>query len=161
MDFFTDAGAGYFLSKLRNNLGNFLSLTGTWLKGAELVQVGLTDFYVPSERLKFIEQDIIRYTDNNTTIEEFRAIIQRYAQSVEAEYKGEEFINNVFGKDSVEEIYQSLRESKENKEFADSLIKIMDSHSPLSLKIIFEQMRRGKHLDLKEDLKMERRLVYR
>lgn len=43
---FTDVGAGYFLSRLQNNLGMYLGLTGAFLKGKELVQVGLANFYV-------------------------------------------------------------------------------------------------------------------
>jgi 3-hydroxyisobutyryl-CoA hydrolase len=34
---FTDVGAGYFLSRLRKNLGLFLALTGQRIKGKELV----------------------------------------------------------------------------------------------------------------------------
>lgn len=31
--FFTDVGGGYFLSRLRNNIGFYLGLTGARLKG--------------------------------------------------------------------------------------------------------------------------------
>ena len=33
LGFFTDVGAGYFLSRLRSNLGFYLGMTGNRLKG--------------------------------------------------------------------------------------------------------------------------------
>ena len=43
---FTDVGGGYFLSRLRSNLGPFLGLTGYRLKGADLLHAGVADHYV-------------------------------------------------------------------------------------------------------------------
>lgn len=43
---FTDVGGGYFLSRLKHNLGNYLGLTGYRLKGADLVHAGVADHFV-------------------------------------------------------------------------------------------------------------------
>jgi 3-hydroxyisobutyryl-CoA hydrolase len=48
---FTDVGGGYFLSRLKGNLGMFLGLTGYRLKGADLYHAGLADYYIPRNRI--------------------------------------------------------------------------------------------------------------
>jgi 3-hydroxyisobutyryl-CoA hydrolase len=48
---FTDVGSGYFFSRLKNNLGMFLALTGYRLRGADLYYSGLADFYVDRDDL--------------------------------------------------------------------------------------------------------------
>ena len=46
--FFTDAGSSYFFSRLKKNLGMFLSLTGKRLTGQETVLAGLSDYLIKS-----------------------------------------------------------------------------------------------------------------
>lgn len=146
---------------MRNNLGYFLGLTGARLRGAEVVQVGLADFYVKREKIQALEKDILENTNSKTSLEDTRAIVEKYEEKVEKKYKDEDFINRVFGRCCVDEIYKALKEEKENKEQADKLSTIMDSQSPLSMKLIYELIKRGRNLDLKENLKMDMRIVSR
>jgi enoyl-CoA hydratase/carnithine racemase len=50
--FFTDIAAGYFLSRLRNNIGYYLGLTGARLKGEDVYIAGLANFYISREDVK-------------------------------------------------------------------------------------------------------------
>jgi 3-hydroxyisobutyryl-CoA hydrolase len=52
LGFFTDVGASYVLSRLRNNIGYYLGLTGLSLKGEEVYIAGLAHFYIPSEKIE-------------------------------------------------------------------------------------------------------------
>ncbi len=45
--YFPDVGGGYFLSRLRNNIGYYLGLIGARLKGEEVYQLGLANYFVP------------------------------------------------------------------------------------------------------------------
>jgi 3-hydroxyisobutyryl-CoA hydrolase len=45
--FFTDVGAGYFLSRLRSNIGFYLGLTGARLKGEDVYLAGLAKYFIP------------------------------------------------------------------------------------------------------------------
>ncbi len=38
--FFTDVGGSFFLSRMKKNLGFYVALTGTRIKGKELYQIG-------------------------------------------------------------------------------------------------------------------------
>ena len=51
--FFTDVGASYFLSRIKNNisLGLFLGLTGFKLKAKDLVKWGIATHFVPLEKI--------------------------------------------------------------------------------------------------------------
>ena len=49
---FTDVGGGYFLNKVKHNMGLYLGLTGHRLKGYELVELGIADYFVPRNRLQ-------------------------------------------------------------------------------------------------------------
>lgn len=158
---FTDVAGGYFLSRLRSNLGYFLGLTGTRLKGQELVQTGLADYYVKREKLESLEKEIVDATTRETKVEDVRSIVKKYQEPVEKKYANEEFINKAFGQGSVEKIYDALKNATDNKEFAGKLLAAMDAQSPLSMKIIHEQIKRGKDLDLRQNLQMDMRLVLR
>ncbi len=55
---FTDVGGGYFLSRLKNNLGLFIGLTGYRLKGADLYHAGVADYYVQRDKLHMLKDEI-------------------------------------------------------------------------------------------------------
>jgi len=58
MTFTKKIGASFFLSRMRNNLGLYLGMTGTRLKGKELVETGLANYFVKSENLEKLETDL-------------------------------------------------------------------------------------------------------
>lgn len=58
LGFFTDVAGGYFLSRLRSNIGLYLGLTGARLKGKELVATGVANYYVPREKLAELEAEV-------------------------------------------------------------------------------------------------------
>jgi len=60
LGFFPDVGGGFFLSRLRNHLGIYLGLTGQRLKGEEVVQTGIANYYVKKDKLKELEEDLVK-----------------------------------------------------------------------------------------------------
>ena len=159
---FTDCGAGYFYSRLRNNLGYFYGVTGHRLRGQEVVKAGLADCYVKSENLAGLEREIIEKTDSKTTVEDLKKIVEKYHEPVVGkELPYEDFVKDIFGHKTVYEIYEALKDTRENKEFANQTLAAMDAHSPFSMKIIHEHIKRGENLDLKGTLQNEMRLATR
>lgn len=55
---FPDVGGGWYLSRLRGRIGQFLALTGARLDGAECMWTGLATHYVSSESLPRAKQRI-------------------------------------------------------------------------------------------------------
>lgn len=48
LGFFTDVGVNYRLARMRNNIGFYLGLTGSRLKGEETFIAGLANYFVKS-----------------------------------------------------------------------------------------------------------------
>lgn len=52
LGFFTDICSCYTLAKLRNNIGFYLGMTGSRLKGEDLYVAGLANYYIPRKSLE-------------------------------------------------------------------------------------------------------------
>jgi len=144
---------------MRKHIGTFLGLTGYALRGKEVVQCGIADFYVKSENLPKLEAEIVENSHKKLTVEQYRDMVRKYAEPVEDKYVHEDVIDRVFGKPSVQEIWKEVeRESVEN-EFIKKMLDLMKIYSPMSLKLIFEQIKRGKDLSFEENLKMDLRIL--
>lgn len=139
-----------------------MGLTGQRLKGHELVQCGIADYYVKRDKLSSLESDLIELSKNDkVNIQDAKKVVEKYTDKVELKYPNEDFIKSSFGKSTLNEIYESLKKSASSNEFAAKLIKQIDSQSPLSMAIIFEQIKRGGQLNLAENFKMDLRLATR
>ena len=123
-----------------------------------MVQTGFADFFVKSEQLEALKEDILKSTNANTQVEDVRKIVQKYAEPVLDKYRYEDFVKEAFGKGSAEEIYNGLKQSTKNKQFAEKIVAAMDAYSPLSLNIIYEQINLGKEMSLLENFLVEARL---
>ena len=55
---FCDAGAANFLSRIRKNIGMYLGLIGKRLGGKDMVRLGLAEYYIPSNKIEYLVQDI-------------------------------------------------------------------------------------------------------
>ena len=53
---FTDVAGGYFLSRLKKNIGLYLGLTGARLKGEDVVRAGVANFFVEKANLPSIQK---------------------------------------------------------------------------------------------------------
>lgn len=73
---------GFFLSRLRSNVGLYLGLTGARLKGKELVTSGIAHFYVPREKLAALEAEISSTVNEKTKADDIRVIVAKYAEEV-------------------------------------------------------------------------------
>jgi len=159
---FTDCGAGYFFSRVRNNYGYLMGIAGHRLRGQEIVKAGLADYYVKSEKLASLEREIIEKTDSKTTLEDVRKIVEKYQEPIlDKKLPYEDFVKDIFGRKTVDEIYEALQNATENKEFAQKILAAMDGQCPFSMKVIHELIKRGKDLDIKENLKNDMRLLQR
>lgn len=155
--FFPDGGCTYVLPRLRNQLGLFLGLTGYRLKGTDLIHAGLATHYVPAERLKNLEQELLSSDGKNVD-----EILEKYRGNIdESEFSLAPYIDKIdtcFAGISIEEIIKRLQNDESN--WSKNVTKILEKMSPTSLKITFHALREGKKLTLDDCIKMEYRLAY-
>jgi enoyl-CoA hydratase len=162
---FPDVGGGYFLGRCTGpvcpeHMGEYLALTGYVLRGGESLQVGLADLCADSSALPALwdglhQQDWasgeavvawLREQCKATTVQAL-AVTPAWANAS---------IDKVFGLSTVAEMEQALQGEDE---WSVQTLKALHHQSPLMLCVTLEQVRRGRHMTLAEDLRMERDLV--
>ena len=56
LGFFTDVGSSHVLSRLRNNLGFYIGLTGSRIIGKDMYHTGLANYYIESKNVPLAYQ---------------------------------------------------------------------------------------------------------
>ena len=134
---FPDVGGGWYLSRLKGRIGQFMALTGARLDGAECHHLGLATHYVASTDLRAL---IARIIENPT----------RIAQTLgEAENKppeariaaNESTIARLFASDRLEDVFAALE--ADGGEWALTELATIRSKSPLSCKVSLRLLAEG------------------
>lgn len=162
---FPDVGASSFLNRLPGSLGLYFALTGSRLSGRDLFKAGIATHFIPSDKIKGLEDEILRI--QKPDLLKIDQVLRKHQEQWEDDFR-KEFslkphigrINSVFGQAvSVEDIIKRLQ--SDNSEWARKQLDILSKMSPTSLKLTFEQLKRGKSMTLPECLKMEFRMACR
>ncbi|XP_078439127.1 ATP-dependent caseinolytic (Clp) protease/crotonase family protein [Wolffia australiana] len=161
--FHTDCSFSYILSRLPGYLGEFLALTGARLSGKEMVSAGLASHFVPSEKLKELEERLLKLNSGKEDkvkeiIEEFKIDVQPDDDSILNRLP---IIDKCFSKETVEEILSSLETESgvEGNGWIAPLLKGIKRSSPTALKITLRSVREGRQQTLEESLKKEFRIT--
>jgi enoyl-CoA hydratase/carnithine racemase len=147
---FPDVGGGYFLSRCPGRLGEYLALTGHMITGSDALTAGLADVFVASSDLSAWWE---RLAVQGASAES--ASPAPASQSQLALHRSQ--IDTVFGLDSAGEIIAALE--ADSSAWAAATASILRKRSPLMLHVVLEQVRRGRTMNLADDLRMERDLV--
>lgn len=154
--FFNDNGASYFLSRLKQNVGFYISLASAKIPGGDMKKIGLADYYVESDKLDDLEKSLVDCKNR----EEIEKVLNKFSTEPP---KGTEFeqilekIDKCFDGDSVEEIIDNLH--LDGSDWAMETVKILNRCSPTSLKVCHRELKLGENLPLHECLKMEYRMA--
>lgn len=155
--FFNDAGASFFLSRLRFNLGVYLGLTGSKLSAYDVKKVGLATHYVESKKLEDLEKALVA-CKTDEEIGKAIAKVSSLPSSTETELDSLiSQIDKCFDGETVEEIYQNLH--LDASDWALKTIRTLNQMSPTSLKVTLRSLLNGKKLPLHECLKTEYRIA--
>ena len=158
---FPDVGGGYFLSRCPGHVGEYLALTGHVISGADALNVGLADVMLASDQLASAWQALTDPAGGDVTsrlasLHQRTQAATQHAQSTQPAWR-DAALDAVFGAPSVPAIVAALQAS--GTEWAHKTLHDLRHRSPLMLHVVLEQLRRGRGLDLADDLRMERDLV--
>lgn len=156
---FPDVGGGYFLSRCPGAMGEYLGLTGQLMVGADAITVGLADNLADSASITVL-WDILANDLGMTVAERLNALDARLAASTPINHQPnwmDNAIDDCFSKSTVSAIIEAL--SEQESAWATSCIETLRLRSPLMLHVVLEQIRRGRQMELADDLRMERDLV--
>jgi len=151
--FFNDAGASFFLSRLRFNIGVYMGLTGSRMSAYDVKKVGLATHFVENQRLEDLEKALLTCK----TEDEIGRTIAKHS-SVPASTETEldlviPRIDRCFDGETVEEIYQNLY--LDETDWALETIRTLNKMSPTSLKVSLRSLVNAKKLPLHDCLKTE------
>ena len=153
---FPDVGAGWYLSRLPDRIGQFLALTGARLDGAECLWAGLATHYLPSGKLAEAKARIIADPAQvGTVLDEFSvpAPEPRLARNAEK-------IGRLFASDRLENILAVLE--ADPSDWAAKELKTLRAKSPLTCKVALRQLARAAGLsDFADEMRIEYRLAAR
>ncbi len=162
---FPDVGGGYFLGRCQGpmcptHMGEYLALTGYVLRGGEALHVGLADVCLDASALPVLWDGLCQQNWATgdavvTWLREKSKIATAQALAQVPAWHGAP-VDEVFGLVSVTQIEQALQG---HDEWSVQTLKALHHQSPLMLCVTLEQVRRGKHMTLADDLRMERDLV--
>ena len=157
---FPDVGGGYFLSRCPGFMGEYLALTGHVLHGGESLHVGLADVCVDASALPVLWEElrqqhwasgeaVVAWLVEQSKTATAQAIAVKPAWN-------DAPIDSVFGLPTVFEMEQALQGSDA---WSVQTLKALHQQSPLMLCVTLEQIRRGRKMNLAENLRMERDMV--
>ena len=152
-----DVGGSYFLPRLPGAIGSYLGLTGARLKGADILYAGIGTAYMSTEKLgDFVaaleEADISSSDDVDVILASFaddpgHAPLDEFRDLIDA----------AFAENTVEDIFDHL--SIIDHDWARETLAVLKKMSPISLKVIMEQIARGTKLEFNDCMVMEYRIV--
>lgn len=131
---FPDVGGGWYLSRLKGRLGQYLALTGARLDGAECVWAGLATHYLPAENLAEAKARIAADPAAIPTIlRELSAVPPEAKIAAHAED-----IERLFASNRYEDILAALE--ADGGEFAQATLATLKTKSPQTCKVALRQL---------------------
>lgn len=155
---FPDVGGGWFLPRLPGETGMYLALTGARIKAADLYALGIASHVVTSAQVDEVINALA-----NTEIKDTRDaadVLERFHTDPDSAPLSPLFedIDDHFDSGTVEGIIGLL--ANDSSDWSQKQHSILVSKSPTSLKLTFEQLKRGAAAEtFRENMEMEYRMV--
>ncbi|GAB0151891.1 enoyl-CoA hydratase/isomerase family protein [Marinobacterium sp. BA1] len=155
---YPDVGGSWFLNRMPGRTGLFLGLTGNPINAADALFLGLADRALSAD----MRDGMLERLQSEHWGEDAGGVVSRVLRELEEECSEifeampapirahEGLIREVTDHDSVEEMVESLLALESDDKWIKRAQKAISHGSPLSIKMIHEQLHRCRHLSLKE-----------
>ncbi|HBK91249.1 MAG TPA: hypothetical protein DDZ68_06225 [Parvularcula sp.] len=159
---FPDVGGGHFLPRLHDGLGLYYGLTGARAKAADCMAAGVATHYCKTDEAPALERELFGLSFGGHPHADIEAVLDGFAGD-----PGEAHVNQIRGQlkklftgfPGFGDFYAALK--ADGHDVAGDMLRILARMSPTSLRLTYEQLRRGALLDFDECMKMEFRMVRR
>ena len=160
---FPDVGGGYFMPRLKDGVGLYFALTGARAKAADCMAARIATHYTPTERIPALVDALLGLDDfGGNAHASIEAVLDSYAGdpgTAQINTDRDEIRAIFASRASVDDVIAAAR--LRGSAFGEEVVKNLRRMSPTSLKLTFEQMRRGHDMDFDHVMKMEFRIVRR
>ena len=150
---FPDVGGGYFLSRCSGFVGEYLALTGVQIGADEALVYGLADLKASADALATLWESL----ESKFIAEIAINNIATQAINTLATFENTAKIDTYFSLSTVSQIITALEAS--TQAWQQQTAATLRARSPLMLHVVLEQIRRGRQLNLAQNLQMERGMV--
>ncbi|BDX06790.1 enoyl-CoA hydratase/isomerase family protein [Planctobacterium marinum] len=158
---FPDVGGSYFLNTLQDKMGLFLGLTGVQINAADAKLIGMADYALAEVTIEsFVEQLAdSELTDTRYAIEDLLASLslksaQKLPESNIAKYHTE--IETLMSHASLADIINGISKWLETEDkWLNRAAKTLLNGSPVTQRLVWEQLKRGKGKALADCFRME------
>jgi enoyl-CoA hydratase len=159
---FPDVGGGWFLSRLADEIGVWLALTGVRFRGADSLAAGVATHYVEAANVADLTRELAQ-TDPGAH-DRVGRIIERFQSDpgpgIELTPETRKRISNLFAHDRVEDIFAAL--DADGSDWSLAQLATLQTKSPQTLKVALRQIRTGARLaTFAENMRMEYRIASR
>jgi enoyl-CoA hydratase len=159
---FPDVGGGWFLPRLPGQIGAFMGLTGARLKGADCVRTGIATHFAPEEVQDAMKAQIAGAARTHDPGAALRSGLEALSEEVSRgpldQHRAK--IDALFAGESVEAIAAALE--ADGSDWAQAQRAMLQTKSPLSLKVALRQIREGGRLaSFRDVMAMEYRIARR
>ncbi|KAI9318409.1 ClpP/crotonase-like domain-containing protein [Dichotomocladium elegans] len=165
---FSDASASFWMPRLDGQLGTYLGLTGTRLRGTDAFYAGIATHYVPADRLSTLEARLeeLSATSKKVEMDAINRVIEECSADLDNEDhpqfslagKTRRAIDRCFQYNTIEEIRAALQNESECERWAKETLGKLEKASPTSLKISLQLIRTGASLNLADCMRLEYQL---
>ena len=161
---YPDVAGTWFLNRMPGRVGLFVGLTGARMNAADALYTGLADLFITRDRWPAVVdaldaapwQGVARH-DRAALSQALRPLAQasRPARPAGEIEPRRELIDEITEQADVASILHALRRTAPHDAWFDAACANLEKGSPTSARVIFEQLRRGRHLSLAECLERE------
>ncbi len=159
---FPDVGGGHFMPRLHDGLGLYYALTGARAKAADCMAAGVATHYAPGDKYEELQKALLGTKLGGHAHADIETVLDIYAGDPGHAPVNDirESIARMFqGHDTLDGLMRALE--SDDSDFAKDTLKTLSRMSPTSMRLTFEQMKRGYEHDFDEVMKMEFRMVRR
>ncbi len=160
---FPDVGGSWFLNRMPGRLGLFLGLTGAQFNGADALFAGMADRMLPGDRretvlvalsgLEFFADSERNHRQVSDCLKRLQLPPEEQPQSnLRAHY---DQIQQLTDFATLPEVCRAITAYKGEDKWLQKAAATLAGGSPLTPWIVWEQLRRGRHLSLAEVFRME------
>ncbi|WOX04527.1 enoyl-CoA hydratase/isomerase family protein [Microbulbifer pacificus] len=160
---FPDVGGSWFLNRMPGRTGLFLGLTGAQFNGTDALYCGMADRLLPSESKDLLLNGLAAL-DFTTDPAQNHVLVSKQVQSLELAADAQpapnlrthyDVIQELTDGATLPEVYRAIAAYSGDDKWLQRASATMQAGCPLTAWIVWEQLRRGRHMSLAQVLQME------
>lgn len=154
---YPDVGGSWFLNRMPGRTGLFLGLTGNPIYASDALFLGLADRFIAADKQQTLIAELQAADWNLDPYVAVDRVLRKLEQESQPSFRADRpiqdhfaFIQQITDQDSVADILTAMRDLDSEDPWIQRSKKAISHGSPLSLRLIAEQLQRCRHLSLKE-----------